>query len=170
MIQKAVLVFKQTQKKTKNLKMTLLEGTKIIYISHFVNPNCFYFKFHDDLFDKDFKSFEDEISVYAENEINKLTDVQLKVNDIVAVFNIAWSKWVRAQIKSIYSTKLEPMSKYELWAIDHGQSIESTGDLLVLLPNHLKEKKTVGSYQGSIYGYVPAIPVNNQFKLPNILY
>lgn len=137
----------------------MTSDTNIIHITHFVNPHCFHFKFHNDLLDEQLKSLEDRIADRAKDEVKRDIEPTFQENDIVGAFYILWSKWIRAQVKTINGGGGD--NKYKVWAIDHGQLIESCGDLMFLLPDHLKNEKVNGTFQGGIYKYMPAIPVSH---------
>lgn len=139
---------------------------RAIFISDFLNPNCFYFKFYDEQFNEQLKLFEDKLAEHAwirrKHNINRF---EPKLNDIIAVFNISWSKWVRAIVKNVSVHSAEQRTKqYVLWAIDNGQYIKSfDGNGLVPLPLELRNFQVGGLYQGSIHGYRPAILVSLLF-------
>lgn len=136
---------------------------KTIFISNFLNPNCFYFKNYDGMLNGQLKVLEDEVAEHAwnrmRNNINsKFNLFEPKLNDIIAVYNISWSKWVRAMVKKIsVDSSGEKRKQYDLWSIDHGQFINSfDNNSLVSLPVDLRNRKIISVLQGSIYGYGPA--------------
>lgn len=130
--------------------------SKVIHITHFINPNCFYFKFDDDLFNKDLHDLEKKIADYANfTESNK--NVQPKKGEIVAAYIIGWSKWIRAQVRSV--SQRNEIVVIEVWAIDHGRSLETTNRFIRSLPHDLCNVKTCGAFQGSIL-CIPSKRVN----------
>lgn len=143
---------------------------RAIFISDFRNPHCFYFKFYDEQFNEQLKLFEDKLAEHAwikmRNNINSnVNRFEPKLNDIIAVFNVSWSKWVRAIVKNVsVHFAGQETKQYVLWAIDNGQYIKSFDkNSLVPLPVELRNVKVGGVYQGSIHGYRPAILVSLLF-------
>lgn len=136
--------------------------SKIIHITHFINPNCFYFKFDDDLFNRDLHDLEKKIADYANfTESNK--NVQPKPGEIVAAYIATWSKWIRAQVRSV--SQRNEIVLIEVWAIDHGRSLEITNRLIRSLPHDLCNERTSGAFQGSIL-CIPSKRVNvNTFSV-----
>lgn len=136
---------------------------RAIFISDFLNPHCFFFKFYDEKFNEQLKLFENDLSEHAwAKRRNLVTSFEPKLNDIIAVYNISWSKWVRAVVKevSVYFPGQEGI-QYVLWAIDHGQYVKAFDkNSLVPIPVELRNCNFASVYQGSIHGYGPAILVS----------
>lgn len=128
--------------------------SKVIYISHFLNPYCFYFKFDDDLHDDGLQCLEDKISKYARDKIGQNNDGKLSiaVGDTVAAYVIPWGKWVR----SVVRCDLDRLKCFELWAIDHGKKFRTAYKNVVELPAHLANENVIGVHRGSFYGVSPA--------------
>lgn len=128
--------------------------SKVIHISHFVNPFCFYFKFDENLQDTDLQRLEDEIKIFARSKVSNETFdlVPLKEGDIVAAYEITWGKWMRAVVVS----NLESLKRYQLWSVDHGKYFRSPHKHVIPLPPNLIEEQVKGIHRGSIYGVCPA--------------
>lgn len=126
--------------------------SRIIHVTHFVNPYCFYFKFDDDLHDDMLQDLEIEISNCARRKIGKNAQFKPVDGDIVAAFVTSWSKWVRAQLRA----NLVDFERYELWAIDHGKMFETEYNNVVPLPDELIQRNVKGVSQGCIHGIHPA--------------
>lgn len=130
--------------------------SRIIHVNHFFDPHCFYFKFDDDLHDANLQRLEDELTKYAREE--KLKDrsepTTFVPDDIVAAYEISWSKWVRASVRG-YD---EHFQCYQLWAIDHGKLFRTPPDNVVALPEHLinTDTEVKGAVRGSLFGVSPA--------------
>lgn len=127
--------------------------SKVIHISHFINPHCFYFKFDEDLQDTDLQRLEDEIKIFARSKVNETTELAtIKHGDIVAAYEITWGKWMRAVVVS----NLESLKRFQLWAIDHGRFFRAPHKHVHRLPPNLIDAKVKGVCRGSIYGVCPA--------------
>lgn len=128
--------------------------SKVIHISYFLNPYCFYFKFDDDLHDEGLQSLEDKISKYARDEIRKDSDSpeSIVVGNTVAAYVIPWGKWVR----SVVQCDLNSLKCYELWAVDHGKKFRAAYKNVVKLPEDMAKENVIGVYRGSLYGVSPA--------------
>lgn len=124
--------------------------SKIVHITHFIDPHCFYFKFDDDLHDPQLQSLEDEITKFARNKETE-SNVTFNVGDTVAAYQIAWGKWVRAEVRA----NLTEFERCHLWAIDHGKHFQTTYKNIIALPQHLIDMVTKGVHRGSIYGANP---------------
>lgn len=135
--------------------------SKVIYISYFLNPYCFYFKFDDDLHDDGLQCLEDNISKYARKKTGQNNDENpsIAVGDTVAAYVIPWSKWVRAVVRC----DLDRLKCYELWAIDHGKKFRTAYKNVIELPEHLANENVIGVHRGSFYGVSPAKLVSNLF-------
>lgn len=136
---------------------------RLIYITHFFNPNCFYFKLHDEFFNDDLHKLESEVAVYA-NRARKLSRSKLftpLIDFTVAAYIIEAGKWVRAKINKLPSESNGSM--YTALAIDHGIVIRVAPYFICSLPPDLIERRVCGSaMQGSVYRTVPASKVNIQ--------
>lgn len=131
-----------------------------IYITHFENPHCFYFKFDEDLHDAGLQSLEDDITKYARCKLNDnaaTAPAKCEIRDTVAAFEASWGKWVRAEIRN----NLTSLECYQLWAVDHGKAFRTAYKNVVPLPPDLSDRKVKGARQGSIYGVLPAKLVCN---------
>lgn len=126
--------------------------SRIIHITHFVDPHCFFFKFDDDLHDKQLQCLEDELSTFARNKVNEQNEFNAKVGDVVAAYEISWGKWVRAEIRA----NLNHVARCQLWAIDHGKLFQTAYKNIVPLPQNLIDTIVTGVHQGSIYEVCPA--------------
>lgn len=126
--------------------------SRIIHITHFVSPHCFYFKFDDDLHDNQLQDLEIEISKHARQKINENIEFKPADGDIVAAFVTKWSKWIRAQLRA----NLVDFERYELWSIDHGQIFQTQYKNVIPLPQNLIEREVKGVHQGCIHGISPA--------------
>lgn len=127
--------------------------SRIIHVNHFFDPHCFYFKFDDDLHDQDLQRLEDELSKNArEKLIDQNEPIVYTPDDIVAAYEISWSKWVRASVRG-YD---EHFQCYQLWAIDHGKLFRTQPKNIVPLPEHLVDTKVRGAVRGSLNGISPS--------------
>lgn len=128
--------------------------SKVIHISYFLNPYCFYFKFDDELHDGDLQRLEDKISKNARDEMHQSSDKRapIAVGDTVAAYVIPWSKWVR----SVVQCDLKSLECYEVWAIDHGKKIRAAYKNVVKLSADLANEHVIGVHRGSFYGVAPA--------------
>lgn len=128
---------------------------KTIYISYFLNPYCFYFKFDDDLHNEDLQCLEDKISKYARDEMRQNNDekASIAVGDTVAAYVVPWGKWVRS---IIVRCDLNRSKCYELWAIDHGKKFRTAYRNVVKLPEDLANESVIGVHRGSLHGISPA--------------
>ncbi|XP_055313290.1 uncharacterized protein LOC129574820 [Sitodiplosis mosellana] len=138
--------------KRKKKKNNLLKMSRIIHITHFVDPHCFFFKFDDDLHDTQLQILEEEISSFARDKVNDQKEFTAKAGDFVAAYEIAWGKWVRAEI----CANLNHLERCQLWAIDHGKLFQTAYKNIIPLPPNLIDKNVIGVHQGSIYGASPA--------------
>lgn len=130
-----------------------------IHINYFLNPYCFYFKFDNDLHNEDLQHLEDEISKYARDQIKELTEpVTVSTGDTVAAYEISWGKWVRAHVR-YYDDRFK---YYQLWAIDHGKLFRTGNRNVIVLPQHLIDKKVKGVARGSLYSVCPSELVSFQ--------
>lgn len=128
---------------------------RVIYITHFLNPNCFYFKFDDDLHDIELQNLEDEITKSARSKFHAIDAVTLNDCDIgetVAAYETTWGKWVRAEVRE----HLRDIGCYQLWAIDHGKLFRAAYKHVTSLSRELSEKSLNTVHRGSIYGVVAA--------------
>lgn len=129
--------------------------SQTILITHFENPNCFYFKFDHDLHDVELQCLEDEICKYArckysENTTNSWSECD--IGDTVAAYETTWGKWVRAQVRD----NLTDLECYQLWAVDHGKMFQTTYRNVIPLQSNLSNRQVKGVFRGSIYGVTPA--------------
>lgn len=132
-----------------------LNGTQLIYITHFFNPNHFLFKVSSRKNSKLFE-LENRINVLANKwrqENNK--NLQPQIGDIVAYYIAEWNKWVRVRVCSIRCANME-IPSYLLWSIDHGQLIETASGSLAQLPDQLRHERVDNVFQGGYGGFVPA--------------
>lgn len=128
--------------------------SRVIHISYFLNPYCFYFKFDDDLHDEGLQCLEDEISKFARDKVRQCSDKRgsVTVGDTVAAYVIPWGKWVR----SIVQRNLNSLKSFELWAVDHGKKFRAAYENVVKLPEDMANKSVIGVHRGSLYGVSPA--------------
>lgn len=133
--------------------------SQTIYITHFENPHCFYFKFDRDLHDIELQSLEDEITKYARCKFNENTPAnwsKCDIGDTVAAYETTWGKWVRAKVRS----NLKDLECYQLWAVDHGRIFRTAYKNVIPLQKDLIERRVKGAQRGSIYGVTSAKLVN----------
>lgn len=131
-----------------------------IYITNFLNPNYFHFKFQDELFSEDLHKFENEVAAHA-NHVRQLSRSKLFTPHnkfIVAAYIIEIGKWVRAKINQMPSK--ENGLLYVVLAIDHGMVFYVDPFFISSLPTNLIERRVCGSaLQGSVYCTIPASKV-----------
>lgn len=125
--------------------------SRLIQITYFVNPYCFYFKYTDDLHNEEFAEFEEKISKHARHQLGVTTDYTPKRGNIVAAFQCDWGKWVRAKVRS----NITNVQSYELWAVDYGKVFWTSHKNIVQLPQHLIDRVPI-VHQGSLYGICPS--------------
>lgn len=136
--------------------------SKVIHISYFLNPNCFYFKFDDDLHDDILQNLEQKISTYAHDKIKQITgesSSSIGVGDLVGAYIIPWGKWVRAMVRC----DLKDSKTFELWAIDNGKLFGTEYKNVIPLPEQYNNPNVMGVHRGSIYGCSAAKFVNNKY-------
>lgn len=134
-----------------------------IHITYYRNPHCFYFKFHDELFDDDLLQLETEIAKQA-NGVRKANLGRVFrpfVGFIVAAYIIYYGKWVRAKVVKL-PTESHP-NQFVVWAVDHGVFLTVPGQYISTLTMDLIRREVKGVVaQGSLFGLMPAKTVSVQ--------
>lgn len=107
-----------------------VETSEFVEITHFINPHVFWLrKCNTD--DRDFEGIEIELQRYAMRQyaILPLYDRRLQIerNDRVAVYFVAWKKWLRCDVDVINANS----ERCILWAIDYGFPLQSPLRLVV---------------------------------------
>lgn len=135
-----------------------------IYITHFLNPYCFHFKFQNELFSEELHQLETTIAEQA-NRLRRAhvpgrsRQFKPRVGYTIAAYLLESGKWVRARV--VDKQPVDGDSIYDLWAIDHGFLFRVSGHLICPLDQELYTRKVKGSVaQGSIFGLVPAREVS----------
>lgn len=140
--------------------MSFNSQTKTIYITHFLNPYCFYFKFQNELFNDELHQLEKEIAEQSNHKVlERARQFKASIGYTIAAYLLESGKWVRARILD-----KQPIDKgflYTLWAIDHGILFRVSGYFICSLDPELCSRKVKGSVaRGSIYGIAPARKVS----------
>lgn len=131
-------------------------GKHLIHITHFFNPNHFWFKFTDT-----FQSNDDELSKLDAKIHEQVAQQQhekkksWRIGDIIAAYNITWNKWVRGRVENVIEMK-NGTPRYFLWALDYGTPMNVIGNYTRELPRKLADHKIFAVTEGCIYGIVPA--------------
>lgn len=131
----AIWVFKNIRKNTVQAKMST-DSSKIIKITHVINPHLFWFKYKDTQ-NADVERIELALKNYVAESGDKMsaanyTDEKYKSEKYVAVYMKSMEKWIRAKIDVHDDPSI-------VWAIDYGIPIKKSLDLIVLLSEELKQ-------------------------------
>lgn len=87
-----------------------------IKITNFINPHWFSFKLDAKL--------DTEINECIDNYVSEIgsyssVDGELKIGDIVLVFEMSWNKWVRATVDLVIK-QINGGHSYIVWLMDYG--------------------------------------------------
>lgn len=131
-------------------------GKHLIYITHFISPHHFWFKFDDP--DKSNRAalieLDAEIHEYAtKRQFDKKWSPHR--SSIVAAWVNDWNKWVRGKVENVVEVE-SGTPRYFLWAIDYGRPISVIANHTVPLPRELAEINISAVQEGCIYGILPA--------------
>lgn len=138
----------------------------IILITHFVNPHMFWFKYpkeilnNTDLIELEIKIQKYVSAVYPKhrqrfNSSDNNNAYAPCVDDIVAVLNCGWNKWVRASVEKVNENNGK-IKNIVLWSIDHGVPLVSSLEYIVPLDDvSLSKAITNVVYLGGLYKSIP---------------
>lgn len=139
-----------------------------ITITHFKNPNWFWFKYlsNDDEAHRDRDHLENQIEISVCHALLQATaqateEFKPSEGDIVAALIRKCGKWIRARIDLIASD-----GRVKIWAIDYGKPLTvSVKENLMPLPRHLQQICCVEILVGGISSYAPGCLVCNKFSV-----
>lgn len=111
------------------------DSSKMIEITHVINPHLFWFKYQDTQ-NADIENIELELRNYVGDSGDKMLTARdagdkYKSEKYVAVYMNSKKKWVRAEIDVAGDPSI-------VWAIDYGIPLKKSLDFIVLLSEELK--------------------------------
>lgn len=146
------------------------DSSKLIEITHVINPLLFWFKYTDTQ-NADVETIEQALKKYVSDSGDRLPTAELAGNSYrdescVTVYLNSKEKWIRAEIDDVTLDQNEVI----VWATDYGIPLKKPLDKIVLLSDELKDLcRTTKSaaIKGGIAGIIPA---SHRINVNMILY
>lgn len=131
-------------------------GKHLIHITHFFDPNHFWFKFTDPIQSNEaaLSKLDAKIHEHAAQQRHEKTK-SWRIGDIIAAYNITWNKWVRGKVENVIEME-NGTPRYFLWALDYGTPLNVIGNYTRDLPQKLAQHRIFAVNEGCIYGIAPA--------------
>lgn len=116
------------------------DTAEFVEITHFINPHVFWLR-KCNIVDHEFDGIESEMQQYALRQHKKsivmCRQSQIDRGSRVAVYFVAWKKWLRCDV-DVIDAKCE---RCIVWAIDYGFPFQSSIELIVLIEDYRLAQK-----------------------------
>lgn len=131
-------------------------GKHLIHITHFFDPNHFWFKFTDPIQSNEaaLSKLDAKIHEHAAKQRHEKSK-SWRIGDIIAAYNITWNKWVRGKVENVIEME-NGTPRYFLWALDYGTPLNVIGNYTRDLPQKLAQHRIFAVNEGCIYRMAPA--------------
>lgn len=127
------------------------EESKLIRITHYINPHLFWFKYVDSSTERREQNIDSNLKAFIAKTYKKTCAPALHLEQIVATYWVAKNKWIRAVVDQD-----DPSDGFViLWAIDYGFPMRSATELVIPLDSNYGSAESV-IVQGGLYDVIPS--------------